>query len=255
MNIFIINVGSTSTKVAFFRGTTPVKKETFEYSSEELSQYEDLRDQLPRREKDIFEFAGKHDINFDHIDMIISRGGVFKPLIAGAYEINEKLCEDGLSGIYGVHPASLGPQIAFDIARKYNKPAIIIDPPTTDEFEPLARISGIPEIDRKSGLHALNQKAAARRASADMGKRYDDINLIVAHLGGGITIGAHKKWKVIDCAHGLSKGPFTPERAGSLPTTDLVDLAMSGTYGRRDIQFKLVGQGGACGIPGNFRRR
>jgi len=250
VNIFVLNVGSTSTKVALFERTTPVVNETITYSSEELAHYGELRDQLSLREADILRFAEKNTISFDEIDMIISRGGVFKPLIAGAYHINEKMCEDGLSGTYGIHPASLGPRIALDIAEKHGKPAIIIDPPTTDEFDPLARISGIPEIERKSGFHALNQKAAARRAAAEIGKSYENINLIVAHLGGGITIGAHRRGRVVDCAHGLSEGPFTPERAGSLPTTDLVDLALSGTVSQQDIRRKLVGQGGLSAYLG-----
>jgi len=123
-------------------------------------------------------------------------------------------------------------------------PAIVIDPPSTDEFEPPARISGIPEIERKSAFHALNQKIAARRFAREAGKTYEELNLIVAHLGGGITIGAHRKGRVIDCTHGLGEGPFTPERAGSLPTTDLLDMAFSGTRDKKQIMSRLVGQGG-----------
>jgi len=123
-------------------------------------------------------------------------------------------------------------------------PAIVIDPPSTDEFQPLARFSGLPEIERKSALHALNQKAAARRCAGELGKRYEEMNLVVAHLGGGITVGAHKKGRVIDCTHGLAEGPFTPERAGSLPTADLIDMAFSGKHDKRKIQRRLVGEGG-----------
>jgi len=123
-------------------------------------------------------------------------------------------------------------------------PAVVIDPPSTDEFQPLARFSGLPEIERKSALHALNQKAAARRLAAELGREYEGMNLIVAHLGGGITVGAHQKGRVIDCTHGLGEGPFTPERAGSLPTTDLLDLAFSGKLDKTQILRRLVGQGG-----------
>ena len=123
-------------------------------------------------------------------------------------------------------------------------PAVVIDPPSTDEFHPLARVSGLPEIERKSAFHALNQKAAARKAARQMNGRYEDMNLVVAHLGGGITIGAHRNGFVIDCTHGLSEGPFTPERAGALPTQELLDLAQSGRYSPKELSRKLVGQGG-----------
>jgi len=250
MNILAINCGSTSTKVAIFKALDAVAKETIDYSSAELTQYKDVKDQLPRREDDLLKFISKNNINIKEIDIIISRGGVGKPGPAGAYEINEEMCDDLITGRYGKHSSSLGPAMALDISKKYEIQAIVVDPPTTDEFQPLARISGLPKFERKSGFHALNQKAAARRAAAEIGKRYEDINLIVAHLGGGITIGAHRRGQVIDCTHGLSEGPFTPERAGSLPTMDLIDLAFSGKYNKEQIQKKLAGEGGLCAYLG-----
>lgn len=123
-------------------------------------------------------------------------------------------------------------------------PAIVIDPPSTDEFQPLARFSGFPEIERKSAFHALNQKMAARRLAGELGKKYEDMNLVVAHLGGGITVGAHRKGRVVDSTDGLREGPFTPERAGSLPTTDLVEMAFSGDFDKKQILSRLVGRGG-----------
>lgn len=248
--LLVINVGSTSTKIAYFEQTRQVIAETIQYSKEELSQYPDFRDQLPRREKDLFDFTEKHNINLAEIDMIISRGGLGKPGPAGAYEVNDVMCNDLLEGKYGKHPSALGPSIVMGVSRTYKIRALVIDPPSTDEFHPLARISGIPEIERKSVFHALNQKAAARRAAAEIGKKYEDTNLVVAHLGGGITIGAHKEGRVIDCTNGLSEGPFTPERSGSLPTMDLVDLALSGTYGKKDLQSRLVGNGGLSAYLG-----
>ncbi|MBE9546831.1 MAG: butyrate kinase [Proteobacteria bacterium] len=244
MNILVINVGSTSTKVALFKEMDVVAEETIVYSSAELAQYKDMKDQLPRREEDILRFINDNNINMEEIDIIISRGGVGKPEPAGAYEINEIMCNDLITGKYGKHPSALGPAMALDMSKRYGIRAIVMDPPSTDEFQPLARISGLPGLERKSAFHALNQKAAARRASGEIGKSYEDVNLVVAHLGGGITIGAHRGGKVIDCTHGLSEGPFTPERAGSLPTADLVDLAFSGKYSKEQMQRKLVGQGG-----------
>ncbi len=242
--ILAINVGSTSTKIACFKGTDPVISESIAYSSDELSQYTSLQEQLPRREEDVMAFLNNHAVNPNNIDIIISRGGLGKPGPAGAYEINTAMCEDLLAGKYGRHPSALGPAMAMAIGGKYNRQAIVIDPPSTDEFHTLARVSGLPDIERKSAFHALNQKAAARRAAAQLGQPYDAINLVVAHLGGGITIGAHKKGNVIDCTHGLGEGPFTPERSGGLPTLDLVKLAYSEKYSRDELEKKLVGRGG-----------
>ncbi len=242
--LLVINVGSTSTKVALFRKEKPDFVDTIRYSSEDLAPYPSLHAQLPLRESGLYDLLKKKGVDIQTIDMIVSRGGLGNPAPAGAYGIDEVMCRDLLEGKYGKHPSALGPAMSLDLSRKYGMPAIVIDPPSTDEFHPLARISGIPEIERKSAFHALNQKMAARRLASEQGKRYEEMNLIVAHLGGGITIGAHRKGKVIDCTHGLGEGPLTPERAGSLPTTDLLDLAFSGTYASKQLQNKLVGQGG-----------
>ena len=250
MNIFAINVGSTSTRVSLFKMTEVIAGKTIEYSSADLVQYKDLKDQLPPREDDVMKFIGDNNINMEEIDIIISRGGLGKPEPAGAYEINETMCDDLMTGKYGKHPSALGPAMAFDMSKKYGIRAIVIDMPGTDEFQPLARISGLPEIERKSGFHALNQKAAARRAAGEMGKSYKDCNLVIAHLGGGITIGAHRRGQVIDCTHGLNEGPFTPGRAGSLPTMSLVDLALSDKCSKEEIQTRLVGQGGLSAYLG-----
>lgn len=242
--LLVINVGSTSTKVACFKGEEPVALETIRYSSEALASFSTLGDQLPLREEDVLNFLDKNGIRLEEIDMVVSRGGLGNPAPAGAYRIDETMCRDLLEGKYGKHPSALGPAMALDFSKQYGMPAIVIDPPSTDEFEPPARISGIPEIERKSAFHALNQKIAARRFAREAGKTYEELNLIVAHLGGGITIGAHRKGRVIDCTHGLGEGPFTPERAGSLPTTDLLDMAFSGTRDKKQIMNRLVGQGG-----------
>ena len=243
-HLLVINVGSTSTKVGWFSGRDHVVLETIRYSSEALAPFKTLAEQLPLREEDILTFLSRNGITLEEIDMIVSRGGLGKPAPAGAYRIDEDMCGDLLEGKYGKHPSALGPAIALHMAKKYGMPAIVIDPPSTDEFHPLARISGLPEIERKSVFHALNQKIAARRLAREMGKKYEELNLVVAHLGGGATIGAHQKGRVIDCTHGLGEGPFTPERAGSLPTTDLLDLAFSGGLDKKEMQARLVGQGG-----------
>lgn len=248
--LLIVNVGSTSTKVALFRGTQPVVQDTITYRAEELSGYAGLSDQLPRRREDLHQFVERNAIPLTDIELFISRGGLGKPGPAGAYAIDKAMCEDLLSGTYGRHPSALGPAMMLDLAGQYGKRAIIIDPPSTDEFDPLARISGLPEIERRSAFHALNQKAAARRAARAIGRAYEDVRLVVAHLGGGITIGAHRRGRVADCTHGLTEGPMTPERAGTLPTQDLVDLALSGTPDRKQLQLRLVGRGGLAAYLG-----
>ena len=242
--MLVINVGSTSTKVAWYQGNDSVVTETIRYRSEDLGRYSSLSEQLPLRERDLLEFLKKNGIKIEGADMIVSRGGLGRPAPAGAYEIDETMCRDLLEGKFGKHPSALGPAMALNFSRRYGIPAVVIDPPSTDEFHPLARISGLPEIERKSALHALNQKAAARRLAGDLKKKYEKVNVIVAHLGGGITVGAHREGMVIDCTHGLNEGPFTPERAGSLPTTDLVEMALSGRLDKKQILSRLVGQGG-----------
>jgi butyrate kinase len=247
-HILAINVGSTSTKVAFYRDSERLVQESLTYSAADLAGFKDLRDQLPLREAGLRSFIAKNGIDMNKVDLVISRGGLGRPAPAGAYAIDAAMCEDLVEGRYGKHPSALGPAMAMGLARQYGVPAVVIDPPSTDEFAPLARVSGLPEIERKSAFHALNQKAAARRAAAKLEKRYEEVNVVVAHLGGGITVGAHSRGQVIDCTHGLTEGPFSPERAGALPTQDLLDL--SGRVNPKDLSKKLVGQGGLAAYLG-----
>jgi len=177
-------------------------------------------------------------------------GGLSRPGPAGAYAVDERLCDDLMQGRYGKHPSALGPPMALDLAKKYAVPAVVIDPPSTDEFHAMDRLSRLPEVQRKSVLHALSQKAAPRKAARKMNQLYEDLNLVVAHLGGGITIGAHLKGRVVDCTHGLSEGPFTPEMAGTLPTQGLLEVVASGRFSPQEFQRRLVGQGGLVGYLG-----
>jgi len=248
--LLVINVGSTSTKVAFFRGREPVVLENIRYSSEDLARFSSLAEQLPFREQDVVNFLKKNGIDLKEVEMVVSRGGLGRPAPAGAYKVDEAMCRDLLEEKYGRHPSGLGPSIALDFSKKYGMPAIVIDPPSTDEFEPIARVSGIPEIERRSVAHALNQKMAARRYAAKLGKKYEEINVVVAHLGGGVSIGAHRMGRMVDCTHGLSEGPLTPERAGALPTLELLDFAASSKLERKQLQTRLVGQGGLAAYLG-----
>lgn len=247
-HILAVNVGSTSTKVAFYRDEERLAQETLTYGAADLAKYKDLKDQLPLREAGLRAFIEKNSIDMSRVDLVISRGGLGRPGPAGAYTVDQAMCEDLMAGRYGRHPSALGPSMVLGLARKHGMPAVVIDPPSTDEFQPIARLSGLPEIERKSAFHALNQKAAARKAALRLSKRYEEVNLVVAHLGGGITVGAHCKGQVIDCTHGLTEGPFSPERAGTLPTQDLLDL--SGHLGTKDLSKRLVGQGGLAAYLG-----
>lgn len=246
--LLVLNVGSTSTKAAYFDGRGIAVEKSLPLDGSSLAACKTLADQLPLRRRDLLLFLEENGIDLKEIDLFISRGGLGKPGLAGAYRITDRMTDDLMSGRYGLHPSAIGPALALSLGREYGKEAFVVDPPSTDEFEPMARISGLPEIERKSAFHALNQKAAARKVSKELGKRYEEMNFVVAHLGGGITVGAHRKGKVIDCTHGLAEGPFTPERAGGLPSTDLVELA--GKTERGKLLRRMVGEGGLAAYLG-----
>jgi butyrate kinase len=235
--ILVLNVGSTSTKVALYSGSEPVCQEELPFM-----QALPFGQQLLPRRRQVLDFLASKEIKASQLSIIVSRGGLMKPLPAGIYGINVQMCTDLSTGRYGVHPSGLGPVIAMEIAGPLGIPIVTVDPPSTDEFHELARISGLPGLARKSAFHALSQKAAARKAAKEKGMRYEDCSFVVAHLGGGITVGAHLRGRVVDCSHGLSEGPFTPERAGSLPTLDLLE-ELSGIE-VQERKRRLVGEGG-----------
>ncbi|EFK09318.1 butyrate kinase [delta proteobacterium NaphS2] len=248
--ILAINIGSTSTKLGLFRNENPLFLKTVHHNSSELVSFRTFIEQSTFRREIIEEVLRQKEVKLEDIDLIVSRGGGTKPIDTGIYRINQLMCDDLLSGKFERHPANLGPVISLSLSRKIDVPAIIVDSPSSDEFEPIARISGIPEINRRSGFHVLSQKAAAEKAARDLGKCYGDINLIVGHLGGGISIGAHKKGKIIDASHGIEEGPFTPERSGGLPVLSVVELCFSGDYNKDQLLRKLVGGGGLTAYLG-----
>lgn len=243
-NILVLNIGSTTTKVAFFENDLIKVKEIIGYEPNQVGLLMHYMEQLDLRREGIVEFLKKHLIELDKLDMIVSRGGLTAPLSSGVYLINEEMCDDLHSGKYGQHPTNLGPLIAHGLANQAGIQAVIVDSPSTDEYQPLARISGIPEIERKSAFHALNQKAAARKAAEEAGIPYEECNMVVAHLGGGITVGAHQKGKVIDSTIGVGEGPMTTERAGALPTIDLLRFLDSGHFSLEKLRKRLTSQGG-----------
>jgi len=240
-SVFAIDIGSTTTRIGYYHKQPPILRETIYHPGQgSLS----IHEQLHLRKDSIWEFLSTKGIDPAGIDIFVSRGGLGKPGPSGIYRINEAMKEDLLSGVYGLHVSAIGPLIAHLIAQSYDKDAIVVDPPSSDEFCEEARISGHPLITRRSAFHALNHKAAARKACEEMGRSYSDVNMVVAHMGGGITIGAHRKGQVIDATHGLFEGPFTPERAGSLPTMALLDLMQQQGYSRDEMHRHLIGEGG-----------
>ncbi|MDH8679850.1 butyrate kinase [Fusibacter bizertensis] len=243
--ILAINPGSTSTKIAIYDNEKEVFETTLRHSNEEIDKYEKITDQYDFRKEVILKALGENDINLTKLSAVVGRGGLLKPIKGGTYAVNELMIQDLIAAQMGEHASNLGGMIANEIASQLNIPAFIVDPVVVDELEAVARISGMPEIERKSIFHALNQKAVARRFANESNKAYEELNLIVAHLGGGISVGAHEKGRVIDVNNALDgEGPFSPERTGGLPVGDLAKLCFSGKYTHADIKKMIKGKGG-----------
>ncbi|MEC9484554.1 MAG: butyrate kinase [Candidatus Izemoplasma sp.] len=245
MKILTINPGSTSTKVALFEGDDCVHKKTIRYSSDILNKYDDLIDQIPLRRSDIETFLKENAIRLNQIDGFIGRGGLMKSLASGVYEVDDAMKKDLASGKYGEHASNLGGILADTLAKKVSKKAYIADPVIVDEMEDVAKISGLNGITRKPIWHALNQKAVAKQYAEKNNLNYEDLNLIVAHLGGGISVGFHKEGKVVDVNNALDgDGPFSPERTGGLPVASVYELAFNGQYTLEQVQKLNHGFGG-----------
>lgn len=249
--ILTINPGSTSTKIGVFHNDQMIFDRTIRYEAKELSVFETIYDQYEFRKKSILEALDEEGINLSKLNAVCGRGGLLRPIEGGTYEVNKLMLTDLKEGYAGHHASNLGGILAYEIGSGLNIPAFIVDPVVVDELLDVARISGSPYMARKSIFHALNQKAVARKVAAKLDKKYEELNLIVTHMGGGITVGVHNYGRVVDvnnCLHG--DGPFSPERAGSVPVGELVRLCFSGEYYREDIMKMLVGKGGLVGYLG-----
>lgn len=246
IRILAINPGSTSTKIAVFHNEDPIFVKNIKHSNEDLAKYENVVDQLSFRKQLIIDELNEAEISDDHVKAVVGRGGLVKPIQSGVYEVNEAMIADLKNPPMGEHASNLGGLIAQDIASSLPEAkAYITDPVVVDELDEVARISGHPNFQRKSIFHALNQKAVARQHARQILKKYEDLNLIVAHLGGGITVGAHKRGWVVDVNQGLDgEGPFSPERSGTLPVGDLVKACFSGDYTEKEIKKMITGKGG-----------
>jgi butyrate kinase len=243
--VIAVNPGSTSSKIAVYRGRKCLACEGIEHSREELSRFGSLAEQEPFRREVLLDFLAGRGVALARCAAVAGRGGLTKPLPGGVYRVNARMLRDLKSGRWGVHPCNLGAALAADLGRAGGAPAFVVDPPVVDELSPLARYSGHPAICRRSVFHALSQRAAARRAARQLRASYEKNNFIVVHMGGGITIGAHQRGRVVDVNDGLfGEGPFTPERTGSLPAVDVARLCFSGRYSLEELQKTIAGKGG-----------
>lgn len=251
--ILVINPGSTSDEVSFFKGRKLIFHKVVRYTPDDLKPFENQKvtSQFEMRKKVVLEALKENGIELSEINAVIGRGGLLRPIESGTYEVTDKMVEDLKNGVMGDHPSNLGGLIARSIADEIKVKAFIADPVVVDEMEPLARFSGMPENPRISIFHALNQKRVARHAAKQLGKPYEECNLIVMHGGGGISVGAHRNGRVIDVNNALDgEGPFTPQRSGGVPAGGLVRMCFSGKYTLDEIKIKIKGKGGLVAYTG-----
>ncbi|MBN1809393.1 MAG: butyrate kinase [Planctomycetes bacterium] len=240
--ILTINPGSTSTKLGIFRGSELEAAEEIHHDAEHLGLYRTVPEQEGYRHSLLENFLEERG---GVLDAVAGRGGILRPLIGGIYVIDAVMLRDLREERYGSHASNLGAPLAYRVAEKRGIPAYIADPPTVDELDEISRITGHPLVKRRSIFHALNQKETARRFAASEGKRYEDLDLIVAHLGGGISVGVHRGGRVAWVNTALDgEGPFTPERSGGLPAMGVLELALSWKYTADDLRKMMVGGGG-----------
>lgn len=242
--LLAINPGSTSTKLAVYQREKLIFKETIKHNDDELINFPSIASQVDYRFDLLIKSLEKHQINIEQLFAVVGRGGFLKPLPSGTYIVDKVMIDDLKNARFGEHASNLGAIMAYKLAGLYNIPAYIVDPVVVDEFEELARLSGIPDLERKSHVHALNIKAVSRKVANQLGKPYESFNFVVAHLGGGISIVAHKKGRIIDVNNANNEGPYSPERAGGLPAFQLAKLCYSGKYSEQEMLGMLSKEGG-----------
>lgn len=249
--VLAINPGSTSTKIAVFKGSDCIVEQTLRHSAEQIAGFGSVIEQYQWRKQLILDTLAENNIDVNTLSAVIGRGGLLHPIESGVYEVNQTMI-DHLRECSPQHASNLGAMIASEIASQCQIKAYIADPVVVDELDDVSRLCGIKAIGRRSIFHALNQKAMARRYADDIGRPYEELNLIVAHLGGGISVAAHRKGRVVDCNNALDgEGPISPERAGTIPAGDLIDLCYSGQYTHKQARALLVGGGGLVALTGS----
>ncbi len=248
--VLAINPGSTSTKIAVYSGDETLVELTLRHSAEELARFNSPIEQYEWRKELILNSLAENNFDINTLSAVIGRGGLLRPIESGVYEVNQAMIDE-LTHTKSQHASNLGAIIANEIAAECGVKAYIADPVVVDELDEITKITGIKQIRRRSIFHALNQKAMARKYADDIGRPYEELNLIVAHLGGGISVGAHCKGRVIDCNNALDgEGPIAPERAGTIPAGDIIDLCYSGEYTHKQARALLVGGGGLVALTG-----
>lgn len=251
IRLLIINPGSTSTKIGVYDNEELVLEKTLRHSTEEIEKFDKIVDQYEFRMNIITDTLEENKIPVSTLDGIIGRGGLLKPIQGGTYEVNHRMLEDLKAGVQGEHASNLGGIIAHAIAQKIGKKAYIVDPVVVDEMEPIAKITGMKELEKKSIWHALNQKAVARRYAKSKNLKYEDVNLVIAHMGGGVTVAAHRNGRGVDVPNALDgDGPFSPERSGTLPAGDLARLCYSEKYTKEEVLKMIKGKGGLVSYLG-----
>ena len=249
--ILVINPGSTSTKMAVFEGETRLFDHSLNHSAEELSPFRTIASQYDFRRRAIMAKLAAMEFDMGSLAAVVGRGGLLHPIRGGVYRVDEAMKSDLVEARYGEHASNLGALLADGIASGLGIPAFIADPVVVDELSDLARVSGNRLFQRVSIFHALNHKAVARRYAAEQGRKYEDLNLIVAHMGGGVSVGLHQGGRVVDVNNALNgEGPFSPERSGTLPTLALARLCFSGKYTEREVQKLIAGSGGMVSFLG-----
>lgn len=250
--ILVINPKNTSSKIAVYKDSKLCFLKTIKYTDEQIAACGTIPGQLEMRKNAILQELKDNDININKLKIVMARGGLIKPLKSGVYEVNDKMREDLLKGVMGMHATNLGGIIAADIAAMTNARAFIADPVVVDELDDVARISGHPLFERKSIFHALNQKVVARKYAKSINRKYDELGLLVVHAGGGgISVGAHKNGRVVDTNQAFDgDGPFSIERAGTLPAGDLVKLCFSSRYSEKEVMEMITAKGGLYGYLG-----
>ena len=244
MKILVINSGSTSTKIAVFEDEKELFSTTIKHNINELKVFSNSIEQKDFRMEKILQVLTENSYNIEDFSSIGARGGILPPLKSGIYEINEKMVDYLANKTPVDHASNLAAVLAYDLTKKYNIPSFIADPVSVDEMDDVARYSGMPELPRLSLSHALNIKMVAKKVAEKYGKKYEDLNMVVAHLGGGISVTAHRKGRMIDVNGANDEGPFSPERTGEVPCGDLARLAFSGKYTYGELKKKLVKNGG-----------
>ncbi len=245
MKSLIINPGSTSTKIGVFEDENLLFEETLRHTTEEISRYATIVDQKDFRKKIITDLLAEKNFDIKTLGVVVGRGGMLKPIPGGTYAVTDELLQDLKMGKQGQHASNLGGILAREIGDEIGVPSYIVDPVVVDELQTVARYSGVPELPRTSVFHALNQKAVAKRYAKEVGKAYESLRLIVVHMGGGVSVGAHIGGKVVDVFNALDgDGAFSPERAGAVPSGALIKMCFSGAYTEKEVYGKIVGKGG-----------